>query len=460
MTTARDALAAELRDFNVAGDPSSGAYEPAKAGIRDAFLAVLDEAAAASTAAAEAADIVTTAAQQVIDQVGGVAAILGGTLYLESYGIVKNDPSAAAANATGLAALFADAESTGKAIDLTSGDVYLAGQITRTFSKKLCLTGRGEDVTRFIWPSAPAGDAGFKFTYTNVQRPPEICGFSILTGSTGAESGTKRGLQILTPPVSLVPGTGPRVEHVRFRGSDEVNYLGYWDDALYMEESWYPELVRIGVNGRNAVVAPFAATTGIRLKNVQAPIIRDPLVFWAQTGVLLEGTNWHEGLQYGGGELVGVDVGIGDLCTFGRSGISIHDGHINAFRACIQSQFRADLAVHDMLLFKTGGTEDWVGVQVGSADRADIHHNRIACPNCTPASGTANGVILGGGSNHSVTENRFFAWGGQAGVCVLGVGGTDYNEIAGNSRYSGGPTSIAAGVGANTVVTGNLPNNS
>lgn len=462
MSAAHDALVAELRDFNVAGDPSSGAYEPAKAGIRDAFLAVLDAAEAASDVATEVAGTISDTAQTVLDQVGGVAAILTGSLYLESYGIVKNDPTAGAANATRMAALFADVEATGKEVAVTSGDIYLTGQVAATFSKKLRLDGRGRDATRFIWTAGigGAGQAGgFKFTYTNIHRPPDIRGMSLETASV--TSGAGRALDISVAPQTLIPGKGPRIEDIRIRGSDETYYLGFWNDGLYMEELWYPEIKGLEFNGRNGIAIPFASSSGIRLKNVQAPTIEDCLMFWAENGILLEGPQWSEGIYIHSGEIVGVDIGINDQSTFARSGISVHDMHINAFTYGMITQFRSDLSFHDNLIFKTSqSTANWAALQISSAERLNFHSNRISCPGCTPTSGNANGVILGGGSNHFIKDNHFFGWGGQSGACVVGVGGTDYNCITGNSRYDGGPASIASGTGANTLITGNLPDNS
>ncbi|MGZ2403890.1 hypothetical protein [Rhizobium ruizarguesonis] len=301
-------------------------------------------------------------------------------------------------------------------IRIRSGLYLLNAKITYSTGKTVIVESDTIDGCILRWTSA---DGGIDFTYTDHPHAPTFIGLNLET--TQAAGGTA--LKITGPDLPTATEQGPKAIDIDCRGEGS----GYWTTGIHFVNSWHPQVVRPDMKGADFGTQVFPMSYGIRFTDCQAPAVRDLLMFHMDTAIAADGSIHGEGVNIGGGEIVGVNNGIVWAPEVFKPGATIHDLHINAYRRGIHLANYGQLTIHDCLIYKTQlSTQDWVGIDMANCHSNYIHHVRLACP--AAMTGNANGIVLANCEDNTLDHIQGDQW-NVAGTLVILAGSSDRNHV-------------------------------
>ena len=293
----------------------------------------------------------------------------GSVLHAELYGCVGDDSTL---NDTAIALALAAANTQGKKLVFGPGKFRLSARVEATFTNAVTIEGAGSSVTEFVWMAA---NGGFKFTFTNVTKAPEIYHIGLRTYV--AAGGTA--LEIVAPTDASPLWFGAKVSHVAAWGISIATH--YWDCHFKFVNCWYPTLEHFMFTGRNDYVACgiggrfFASAVGINFENVQAGVVHGKMMAsCVETGFLQSGASNGEGLSFcPDGEMISVRDG---LMVGNAGGTKIGGFHLSSLRTGIQSAGHSVMEIWGILFLKSNiSTDNYVGLDLNNAVMNKVHDN-------------------------------------------------------------------------------------
>lgn len=286
----------------------------------------------------------------------------------------------------------------------------------------LVLRGEGSARSRVILPS------GFDITYQSPNGAPRVEGVTLVT--QGLAAGTA--LKITGPVAPSVESRGPIVSDVAITGDDPATQ--WWTKGLHLVDCWHSSIDGFSAKGRDDATAPFDMLSGTELERCMAITMRDFKIWHVQDAVLQSGSSCGEGVNLSDFEIIGVNRGIVLSNAALTPGVSIHDGHINAYARGLDLNHRAQLSIHDLLIYKTHvSASDFIGIATLYCDQLNIHDNIF---NGSP---TASGYTIGMQhimlTDSSIAANKFKYF--QGGLHGIQIGTGSARNIIAHNQGSG-----------------------
>jgi hypothetical protein len=264
-------------------------------------------------------------------------------------------------------------------------------------------------------------------------KPIDVLGIAFRTDIAGG--GTA--LKITAPSSPYVTGTGVLLQDVDARGFDVG--ADYWDTSIHLVNAWYPSIIRPSLAGKDNT---FDQADGIIFEDCQAPHLRDPVIFHLEDAISAVGSTHGEGMNFAGGEIVGVKRGIYWNIGVFKPCIGIHDMHINASLRCMILVNVGQVDISGLSLYKTQtSAEAWQGADLTNCYGCKISH--IIGAHSGVTAGTGHLITLTNSSDNTIDDVMGEEWYGSGNVVLL-AGTSDGNKIRGVDvgRNSAGLTPV------------------
>lgn len=337
-----------------------------------------------------------------------------------------------------------DASAIGLAIDAANaaggGVVYFPrgiyavnSKVTKALTSKIALVGEDKVVATILFTYP--GDSGLDLSYPSQYTAPSVRNLSILTTYAGAGTALKITRASADATANAL---GPVVDNVEIRGYDTA--ADYWTNGIHLVDCWYPSLTRFVVKGKDEVVLPFSAASGVKYTRTQGLYMSMFNMQHVEDGVLQDGTTLGEGLNASVFELVGVRRGF-NLSSWvsGAVGIiGIFNGHINAYERGIKTAYVVQGIYKGLLIYKTHvSSESFIGFDAVGMSNSEISVRVL---------GTGTGVTTGGmigiqlvlSNNNNIHDVGLDYWEQDNSGVVVGTGssGNTITNVTGGSLGS------------------------
>lgn len=322
-------------------------------------------------------------------------------------------------------------------MDCGKAQFTISRQITVPAADGLAIRGSDKSLTTI---RLVGSTSGIILTYSDTTKPPSISGLTIAPTSAGQSNGlTVNGAYSVS-----VTRYGPFMRNVDI-GSGNSNYF---TNPLILSRVWYPQWTGLTIKGGYDGSFTYPTVRGITLDRVQAPS-GDAVVYHCDIGIGQIGNEvtpgaFGEGVNFAGSEIVGVRIGIDLIHNSAVPGTSVHDLHINATECCIRATNHQQTVFHDLLLYKTGGTANWRGVDLIAANNCMVHHVVAGGDGASVAASTDTAVYVNTSSNVVVDTVTAAAFGGP----IVGVRDDGTNTDLTIQNVRPGTANIGAWTGA------------
>lgn len=321
----------------------------------------------------------------------------------------------AAANVAALTAMLATAAVAGDThIEFRNGYYRFNAKVTQATVYKLTLSCRTRHAAKLAWTSA---DGGLDLSYGIDTNPTDVINIAFRTEVAGGGTPVK----ITAPNSPYVTGAGAMLENVDCRGLDKATH--YWTTGPHYKNVWYSQTFRPTGAGKDNT---FDQADFLIYEDCQAPQMRDPVIFHVHTAIRATGSVHGEGMNFSGGEIVGVYRGIYWNIGVFKPCIGIHGMHINAEFRCITLVNVGQIDISKVLLYDTQtGSADWQGLELNNCHGCTVRAKGARTGN---TGGTGNLITLTNSSDNVVDAALGEDWVG-AGALVLLAGSSDRNKV-------------------------------
>lgn len=300
------------------------------------------------------------------------------------------------------------------------GSTPITASVTGTAGFEL--RGAETGTTNLVWTS---GD-GILITADQSYQRIVFRNVNLVTNANGSG----RALTITSPVSASTHYPGPLIQDVLISGGNPAS--NYWLNGIQFNNSWYSNVTRVTIKGKDENATPFSMLTGIEYVNTEVQIGRDVVIEHVGIGVKMPAGTLGEGIDWQGGNMVGVGTCF-QLYSNGAIGNSIVNGHCNAFTYGIDISVHQGLSIAGNVIFKSpASTAAFSGIKARDTQNLTIVNNQLEGPGSL--SGGLYNIDLANVTNSVIAFNICDWWTVETSVCVKLGAGAGYNTIAGNKR--------------------------